>query len=123
MFEEIATSKQHASLYRWPSVFIHGDPIGMREAFPVDTEGVRKGVIRLSDAELNSRLVDATFMIVEFLRGFRDAFPKLQSDEEASFRIAELDRETMVHSLRFAENRSSAYLARARAELGLAPCE
>jgi hypothetical protein len=120
MFEEIASSKQHVSLYRGPSIFIHGDPIGMREAFPVDTDGERKGVIRLSDAEVNARLVDASSMIVEFLCAFRDAFPELQNDAEADFLISELLRENMVHSLRFPQHRSSDYLAQTLIELGLA---
>lgn len=119
MFEEIATSKQHVSLYRGPSVFIHGDPIGMRKAFPMDAGGRWKEVIRLSDAELNVRLIDASSVIVELLCAFRDAFPKFQNGAEVDFLISELLRENMVHSLRFPQHRASDYLAKASVELGL----
>jgi hypothetical protein len=119
MFLEVATREQHASLYRFPSIFIHGDPSGMRNIFRINDRGIMEGVIHLSDAELNSDLIDATAMLIEFLRAYQAAFPALAASDEATMRIARIDRENMIHSLRFPEERDQEYLAQVRAELGL----
>ncbi|HEY1976380.1 MAG TPA: DUF5677 domain-containing protein [Candidatus Baltobacteraceae bacterium] len=120
MFEYVASADQHASLYRWPSAFIHADPAGMRELFQWDAHGSTVVVPDLSDEDINTDLVDATLMLVEFLRAFRDAFPGLHQSEEAASRISELDRENRVHTLRFPKDRPAIYLEQVRSELGLA---
>jgi hypothetical protein len=121
MFEYVATTAQHVSLYKYPSVFIHADPIGMRYLFRENLEGKLEGVTRLQDAELNSDMVDATAMLLEFFRSFIDTFPSLLANGEMHRRLADLDRENMVHMLRYQEGRSRDFIEEAKRELGLVP--
>lgn len=114
------TVEQHVHLYRWPSVFIHGDPLGMRELFQTGPEGQVEGVAHLIDEELNADLIDASSMLIEFLRAFQLSFIGLRDDPHAAKRIEELDRENTVHTLRYPNGRSSEYLVQARIQLGLA---
>lgn len=118
MFLEVASREQHASLYHHPSTFIHGDPASMRHIFRTNDAGVLEGVTRLSDAELNSDLVDVSAMLIEFLGAYQLAFSALAENEEARSRLGEVDRENLVHTLRYPDQREEAYLAHARQAVG-----
>jgi hypothetical protein len=115
--DTMATREQHASLYHHPSTVIHGDPASMRHIFRTNDAGVLEGVNRLSDAELNNDLVDANSMLIEFLGAYLLAFPALQESLEASTRLSDLDRENLVHALRYPEQREKDFLALAKTML------
>jgi hypothetical protein len=118
MFIEVASREQHASLYYYPSTLIHGDPASMRHIFRQNETGSIEGVTRMSDTDLNSDLVDVNAMLIEFLGAFQQAFPELANSDEATSRLAEVDRENLVHTLRYPEHRNTEYLSFARSEVG-----
>lgn len=119
IFEEVASPEQHVSLYKFPSMFIHADPIGRHVVFRSNDEGLREGIIHLPDIELNSNLVDATAMLIEFLRALIEAFPTLRSSAESTAKLNLLERENWIHMLRFPNDRRPEFLERARTEFGV----
>jgi hypothetical protein len=118
IFVEVSGPEKHVSLYRYPSQFIHGDPIGMRSMFKMSPAGLEV-VLAIADDELNAELVDAGIMVVEFLRAYLAAFPAHLYPDEAAARIAELDREVIVHSLRYTAQRNADYIDYASAFLDM----
>jgi hypothetical protein len=58
-------------------------------------------------------------MVVEFLRAYLAAFPAHLYPDEAAARIAELDREVIVHSLRYTAQRNADYIDYASAFLDM----
>lgn len=68
MLREIMGKESHTWLYRGPSVYIHGDPVGMRDMMDVRADGTVVGKIDFTDEMVNSLLVDLAGGVLSFCR-------------------------------------------------------
>jgi uncharacterized protein DUF5677 len=109
MMISIAGKETYTSIYRDPSVFIHGDPVGMRDMFESVPGGV-VGKIDFTDDRVNGLLVDVGANLLSFCNIYARNFKEVASSDIPD-RLSKLNDRIVALLRKYPEDRDPEVLA------------
>jgi hypothetical protein len=110
MMIEIAGRETYTALYRDPSIYVHGDPIGMREMLQSTPNGV-VGKIDFDNDRVNGLLVDMAANLLAFCKIYMRNFLEAQR-ASLQTRYAALERQWVAAVRKYPDDRDPEVLAK-----------